>query len=128
MKVYIRLGRASFRLRYEEWKRERKRQAAQAEAVAALEVEQLRRMYEAEGLTLPSEDGVLSRFHKPVIINYLRLIITVRYSRLAGAKRRGLKVEKPRWSDSGFRRLLALKPPSRSCHHFFEKHHVLSGV
>ncbi len=58
VKVYIRLGRASFRLRYEEWKRERKRQAAQAEAAAALEVEQLRSLYQAEDRILPPQDEV----------------------------------------------------------------------
>ena len=39
VKVYIRLGRASFRLRYEEWKQERKKQAIQAESAAALEAD-----------------------------------------------------------------------------------------
>lgn len=42
VKVYILLGRASFRLRNEEWKRDRKIQAIKAEVAAALEVEQLR--------------------------------------------------------------------------------------
>ena len=37
VKIYILLGRASFRLRYEEWKRDRKIQAVQAEAAAALD-------------------------------------------------------------------------------------------
>ena len=39
VKVYMRLGRASFRLRYEEWKQERKKQAIQAESAAALEAD-----------------------------------------------------------------------------------------
>ena len=59
VKVYIRLGRASFRLRYQEWKHERKEQAAQAEAAAALEVEQLKSLYQVEGLIVPPEDTVI---------------------------------------------------------------------
>jgi len=49
VKVYILLGRAAFRLRYEEWKQDRKLQAIQAEAGAAKEVEQLRILYQANG-------------------------------------------------------------------------------
>ncbi len=49
VKVYILLGRAAFRLRYEEWKQDRKLQAIQAEAGAAKEVEQLRILYQAHG-------------------------------------------------------------------------------
>ena len=41
------------------WKQERKKQAAQAEAAAALEVEQLRSLYQAEGRISPPEDAVL---------------------------------------------------------------------
>ena len=59
VKVYIRLGRASFRLRYEEWKQERKKQAIQAEAAAALEAEQLRNLYQSGGLNSPPEDATL---------------------------------------------------------------------
>ena len=53
VKVYILLGRASFRLCNEGWNRDRKIQAIQAEAAAALEVEQLRSRYQVEGLILP---------------------------------------------------------------------------
>ena len=75
MKVYILLGRASFRLRYEEWKRDRKKiQAIQAEAAAALEVEQLRSLYQAEGLIGPPE-GTALQSNKPFAFKYLRLII-----------------------------------------------------
>ena len=59
VKIYIRLGRASFRLRYQEWKQERKRQAAKAEAATALEVEQLRNLYQSEGRISPPEGAVL---------------------------------------------------------------------
>ena len=55
MKIYILLRRASFRLRYEEWKREQKINS-QAEATAALETEQLRNPYQAECLILPPEN------------------------------------------------------------------------
>ncbi len=55
VKVYILLGRASFRLRYQEWKQERKKQAAQAEAAAALEVEQRRSQYQAKDSNSPPD-------------------------------------------------------------------------
>ena len=46
VKVYIQLGRAALTLRYERWKEGRELEAAQAEAAAFLQVEQLRRLYQ----------------------------------------------------------------------------------
>jgi hypothetical protein len=56
VKVYVLLGRAAFRLRYEEWKQERQIRKSRAELVATLEVEQLRTLYRMGNLTLPSSD------------------------------------------------------------------------
>jgi hypothetical protein len=53
VKVYVLLGRAAFRLRYEEWKQERQIRKSRGERVAALEVEQLNTLYNLGNLTLP---------------------------------------------------------------------------
>jgi hypothetical protein len=53
VKVYVLLGRAAFRLRYEEWKQERQIRKSRGERVAAFEVEQLNTLYNLGNLTLP---------------------------------------------------------------------------
>jgi hypothetical protein len=47
VKVYVPLGRAGFRLRYEEWKQERQSRKSRGEPLVALEVEQLNTLYKA---------------------------------------------------------------------------------
>jgi hypothetical protein len=59
VKVYVLLGRAAFRLRYEEWKQEQQIRKSRAELVATLEVEQLRTLYRMGNLTLPSSDKTI---------------------------------------------------------------------
>jgi hypothetical protein len=59
VKVYVLLGRAAFRLRYEEWKQERQIRKSRGELVATLEVEQLRTLYRMGNLTLPSSDEAI---------------------------------------------------------------------
>jgi hypothetical protein len=53
VKVYVLLGRAAFRLRYEEWKQERQIRKSRGERVAAFEVEQLNTLYNLGNFTLP---------------------------------------------------------------------------